>query len=340
MLSSGFPDKRPCGPARFGVYSEGMYCLFAVAFWLVSLVSSATFPVHGMVLAQPSTTHAIVRLDPVPLTQAGVTTAMPLAPAQRLHAGEEFDAIQAQGKLEAVTASQGYTAGLPDARNLTTLNLGDRLPPIQLLDQRGQVLRLDQAWLGKTVVLSFVFTRCPDALICPAISGKFAYLQDHLDAARTHLVEVSLDPAYDSPKVLAAYGARFGAIPERWSLVTGEQSQIGLLINRFGLSSLQSQPGNFVHDDTLAIISPDGIITTLIPTVGWTPDDVIATVLHQQGHESNPLRRLELAAIAGVISLCGGSTTTGQVMLDSIVFVAGVAVFGGILYLFARRIWG
>jgi hypothetical protein len=91
--------------------------------------------------------------------------------------------------------------------------------------------------------------------------------------------------------------------------------------------------------DVLAIISPDGIIRQRISTVGWSPDDVIAGVLHEQGDESNPLRRLELASVASIVSLCGGDATTGQVVLDSTVFVAGVLFFGGLLWLFGRRIW-
>jgi cytochrome oxidase Cu insertion factor (SCO1/SenC/PrrC family) len=304
-----------------------------------ALPLDAAFPVHGTVLRQEELRHALVRLEAVPSTQPALVERLTLSPARRLRPGTPIDAIQRGRVLLDVTPSGGYAAGMPDDRVLTTLNLGDPVPRIPVIDQTGRLLDLSRAWPGMTVVLSFVFTRCPDARVCPAITGKFAYLQAHLDGARTHLVEVTLDPRYDSPRVLAAYAARFGAVPEQWSIVTGEQNQIGYLINRFGLSNLENAPGNFVHDDVLAIISPDGIIRQRISTVGWSPDDVIAGVLHEQGDESNPLRRLELASIASIASLCGGDATTGQVVLDSIVFVAGVLFFGGLLWLFGRRIW-
>jgi len=299
----------------------------------------ATFPVHGTVLRQEEPHHALVRLDAVTSTQPALIEHLALSPARRLVVGTPIDAVQRGMTLFDATPSGGYEAGMPDDRVLTTLKEGDPVPRMPVIDQTGRLLDLSRAWPGMTVVLSFVFTRCPDARICPAITGKFAYLQAHLDGTRTHLVEVTLDPRYDSPRVLAAYAARFGAVPEQWSIVTGEQNKIGYLINRFGLSNLESAPGNFVHDDVLAIISPGGVIRQLIPTIGWSPDDVIASVLHGQGKESNPLRRLELAAVAGVVSLCGGSTTTGQVVLDSTVFVLGVLFFGGVLWLFAQRIW-
>ena len=298
------------------------------------------FPVHGTLLRQSDPQHALLRLEAVPATQPALVERLTLSPARRLPAGTPIDAIERGRRLLDVTPSAGYAAGMPDDRVLTTLAEGDPVPHMPVIDQTGRLLDLSRAWPGMTVLLSFVFTRCPDALTCPAISGKFAYLQAHLDGARTHLVEVTLDPGYDTPRVLAAYAARFGAVPEQWSIVTGEQNQIGYLINRFGLSNLESAPGNFVHDDVLAIISPDGIIRRRIATVGWSPDDVIATVLDQQGEESNPLRRLELASVASIVSLCGGEATTGQIMLDSVVFVLGVLVFGGVLWMFGRRIWG
>lgn len=301
--------------------------------------STDIVPVHGVVLDVQGPKRAEVRLDPVAQTQGSVTREFILSTKHALKSGDHIDALQQGRTLLDVMPSDGYTAGIPDDRTFTTLVAGDRLPEMHVVDQRGRMFELSKAWLGKTVVLSFVFTRCPDAQICPAISGKFAYLQDRLDTARVHFVEVTLDPAHDSPHVLADYAKRFGAVPERWSMLTGEQNQIGLLINRFGLSNLESNPGNFVHDDTLAIVSPDGTIAQLIPTVGWAPDDVIATVLHEQGNESNPLRRFELASIAGVVSLCGGSTTTGQVVLDSSVFVGGVLFFSAVLYQLGRRIW-
>ena len=313
------------------------FVLFLVPFAIrADAASSPTLAVHGTIVHIMDGTHIALQLGDAPhdaKTYAVTQT-------RKLSAGMHIDALLHENTLSDITPSDGYTAGIPDNRVLTTLKPGDPLPAIHVIDQQGAVYNLSDAWLGKTVVLSFVYTRCPDAQICPAISGKFGYLQDHLDAARTHLVEITVDPQYDSPTVLAGYARRYGAISEDWSMLTGEQNQIGLLINRFGLSNLENQPGNFVHDDVLAIVGPDGKITDLIPTVGWAPDDVIATVLHEQGNETNPLRRLELGAISGIISLCGGSTTTGQVVLDSVVFVGGVLFFGGLLYLFGRRIWG
>jgi protein SCO1/2 len=191
---------------------------------------------------------------------------------------------------------------------------------------------------GKVLLLSFIYTRCPDASICPAISGKFAYLQRHLDPRHFQLVEMTLDPLADSPAVLAAYAKQFGADPAIWSLITGESAQVKNVLDSFALDPLETNPGRIIHGDTLVILSSDGKIADLIPTSGWVPDDVLATADDVAGLSSNPLRRFELATVAGVIAFCGGSLSTGIVVLDSLVFLIGVAVLGGLLVWITKRI--
>lgn len=69
------------------------------------------------------------------------------------------------------------------------------------------------------VVLNFVFTTC--TAVCPIASHTLAQLQDRLGpSARVRLMSVSTDPLNDTPAVLKAYGARFGA-GKRWHFYTG-----------------------------------------------------------------------------------------------------------------------
>ena len=71
------------------------------------------------------------------------------------------------------------------------------------------------------MVVSFVYTRCRDARMCPLVAAKFARMQRQLRGTPIRLVTVTLDPGYDTPRVLARYGAAYGADPARWLLVTG-----------------------------------------------------------------------------------------------------------------------
>jgi cytochrome oxidase Cu insertion factor (SCO1/SenC/PrrC family) len=283
------------------------------------------FPVHAALVAKLDATHAVVRLDAVAGTlPAGVRSVL-LGDGSGLRAGDEFDAI-ASGRgtslrLRDPRVAERFAAGTPNALVTHLFAVGDRLPNVTLVDQRGAPFSLGNLG-GKTTLLSFVFTRCPDRTMCPEISAKFRAIERQLDPARFHLVEVTLDPSFDSPAVLARYGDVFDARPDRWSLLTGRASDVKDLMDGFGISSIADGSANFVHDDELAIVGPDGRLASLIPTAG-----------------SNPLRRFELATVAGVIAMCGGSTQTANVVLDSVVFVLGVAILGSVLFWWGRRIF-
>ncbi len=301
-----------------------------------SAASISPIPVHGTVLAVPAKGAVVASIDAVG-TYAAQTRRF--ATATAMHPGETFDAYldTRNATLGDVNAADAYVAGMPNHLITHVEAAGDSLPPYQFETQTGRLVRFAD-FRGKVVLLSFTYTRCPDRDICPAISGKFAYLQHHLDPKQFALVTVTLDPLHDSPGALASYGAQFAAEPSHWSLLTGEPAQIKDVVDAFGLDPLETNPGQIVHDDTLAIVGRDGKIAQLIPTAGWVPDDVIAVADNVAGLSSNPLRRFELATVAGVISMCGGSISTGLVVLDSVVFLLGVGILGGLLYWITKRV--
>lgn len=81
--------------------------------------------------------------------------------------------------------------------------------------------------LGRVWVADFVFTRCTGP--CPILSARMARAQDRLPAS-VGLISFSVDPDHDTPSVLAAYAARYGADPARWLFVTGPKAEITRLV--------------------------------------------------------------------------------------------------------------
>lgn len=299
--------------------------------------STPPFPVHGTVLAIPARGTVIATLDAVPGMYPSKTRRY--HSAAHFTSGETFDAYLdvAGDTLGDVNAADAFAPGLPNRLITHVLARGDQLPDYRFVTQTGKNMRFRDL-LGKVVLLSFIYTTCPDVSICPAISGKFAYLQHHLDPRHFQLVEMTLNPPADSPHVLAAYANQFDADPARWSMITGESAQVKNVLDAFALDPIETNPGRIIHGDTLAILGKDGKIADLIPTSGWEPADVLATVNNIAGLSSNPLRRFELATIAGVIAFCGGSVSTGSVILDSVVFILGVGILGGLLFWITKRI--
>jgi protoheme IX farnesyltransferase len=79
---------------------------------------------------------------------------------------------------------------------------------------------------GKPWVASFVFTRCVS--ICPRIGRALTEVQ--AESAKRGLglaiVSISVDPEFDTPERMAAWGRRFGANPSTWTLLTGSDVAI------------------------------------------------------------------------------------------------------------------
>jgi protein SCO1 len=99
------------------------------------------------------------------------------------------------------------------------------LPTFALTDQAGRSFGTREL-TGKVWVTDFIFTACQEA--CPLLSLRMQELGHrtrHL-GPDFHLVSISVDPDRDTPERLAAYAARYGANPVRWSFLTGPADAI------------------------------------------------------------------------------------------------------------------
>ncbi len=100
------------------------------------------------------------------------------------------------------------------------------LPDFTLTDHLGAPFGKQQL-LGKVWMADFVFTTCPEA--CPRLTAKMRGLQDALTPAeqeRIGLVSISVDPSRDTPAVLKAYAAKYGAKDSLWRFLTGSQTEV------------------------------------------------------------------------------------------------------------------
>jgi cytochrome oxidase Cu insertion factor (SCO1/SenC/PrrC family) len=101
--------------------------------------------------------------------------------------------------------------------------LGD-VPAFSLRDQHDrEVTQTD--WQGSVVVVNFIYSRCAEA--CPLSIAWMLKLQtvyEHED--RVQLVSISVDPAFDTPEILASYAEGLGVRSPRWSFLTGDKEAI------------------------------------------------------------------------------------------------------------------
>lgn len=164
------------------------------------------------------------------------------------------------------------------------LEAGEAVPDAPLTDHTGRARKLSD-WRGQVLAVTFIYTRCPLPNFCPLMDRHFAEAQreiarDPALRSRVHLLSVSFDPAFDTPKVLAAHAARVEADPAHWTFVTGEREPIDRLASRFGVSIIREDrpAAEIVHNLRTAVIDRNGRLVTVLSGNEWTPAELIAQV--------------------------------------------------------------
>lgn len=166
--------------------------------------------------------------------------------------------------------------------------VGARVPDFKLTNQDGKQINLGD-YRGRALALTFIYTRCPLPDFCTLMSNNFAEINRALDkdtvlAGKTHLLSISFDPAYDTPKVLRSYGAAHtGKLSDekfdRWEFASGDPAELRKLADFFGL--VYTPDGDqIVHSLRTAVIAPDGTLYKLYNGNQWKPEEVLQD-LHQ-----------------------------------------------------------
>jgi hypothetical protein len=131
-------------------------------------------------------------------------------------------------------------------------------------------------------------------------------MQHMLGAAPVRLLEITLDPQFDTPRVLRAYGRAYGAQPNRWTLATGAPASIDELAARMGIATQWTRPGTLVHTEAAIVLDRQGRLVQTIDGNAWTPEQLLTVAREAAGAEPSPLARVMLWLTAAVES-CGGS---------------------------------
>jgi protein SCO1/2 len=127
-----------------------------------------------------------------------------------------------EGPAEDAAGRGGAPSAAIEGAELDVLG---EVPDFAFTDQTGAPVRAADL-RGRVQVASFLFTRCPT--ICPTSAMKLKRIGERLAgrSAAVDLVSFSVDPEHDTPEVLAAFAARYGADPARWRFLTGPPAAI------------------------------------------------------------------------------------------------------------------
>lgn len=155
----------------------------------------------------------------------------------------------------------------------------------ELLNEDSVKVYFPQNVKGKTVVLGYIYTNCPD--ICPMTTNNMQKIQEKLENININNVtflSLSFDPLRDTPSVLKQYADIRGIGLTNWHFLTGTQKMIDSLKSEMHFVALAedtSYSANntpyyfFTHTDRISLIDKEGKIRKNYPGSHINIDEII-----------------------------------------------------------------
>ncbi|HEU4594129.1 MAG TPA: SCO family protein [Pyrinomonadaceae bacterium] len=250
------------------------------------------YPLKGKVVSvDRAGMKIVVDHEEIPGLMPAMEMPFPVKDADVLRSIDGGDVIQATLVVDdlgyRLEQPFGITKGTPNGAPANTGTSepqpGVEVPDFKLVNQDGEPTTLRKS-PARAVLLTFIFTRCPQPDYCPLISSNFAEINREMekDAAlreRVRLLSVTIDPAYDTPKVLRSYGGGYTEkyateTFERWEFATGEPDEIRRLATFFGLA-YKEEKDQIVHSLRTALVGPDGRLVKLYRGNEWKPAEIL-----------------------------------------------------------------
>lgn len=108
-------------------------------------------------------------------------------------------------------------------------------PNLPVVTQDGKTLKFyDDLIRGKRVVVSFIYTSCPD--ICPLTTALLAQVQDELGSVAgrdVQFISITVDPEHDTPAKMKAFANAYHAGPG-WYFLTGKPQDVRAITRALG----------------------------------------------------------------------------------------------------------
>jgi len=253
------------------------------------------YPLKGKVIAvNKAERTATIKHEDIPGYMPGMTMPFKIkseGDLQMLKAGDDVSATLVVTDIDSWIEVEAILEGSSPLSATTEVpgepKPGDEIPDFGLVNQDGKRVRLSQ-YKGEAVALTFVYTRCPQPDQCTLMSTNFAAVDKALQAqpdiyAKTHLLTISFDPNYDTPKVMRSYGAshtgRYSDETfQHWEFLTGTADEVKGVAQFFGLRyfhDTDSGEEQVIHSLRTGIIGPDGKLFKLYRGNEWKPDQIV-----------------------------------------------------------------
>ncbi len=251
------------------------------------------YPLTGEIMAIDRTAHQlIVRHEDIPNFMKGMTMGFAVkdpATLLRVQTGQRIKATlvvtDTESWLEDVQVTGQAPAGAPPPPRSDSQfpAEGEPVPDFVFTNQDGRRVHLAQ-YKGKVLLLTFIYTRCPLPDFCPRMTNNVltiekALKQDPVAYRRTHLLSVTFDPEFDTPRVLREHALSVTSIPAaelfpHWEFVSPQPKELDTVAHFFALSQWK-QDKQIIHSLSTVIIDRDGKIYRWYHGNTWTPDELL-----------------------------------------------------------------
>ncbi len=150
---------------------------------------------------------------------------------------------------------------------------GTPAPNFHLTDQAGQQVSLQQ-FKGKPVVLTFLYTHCPD--VCPLTAEHLhsTMLQLGKDAHNVAVLAVSTDPQRDDIAAAMQFSQQH-QMTTYWHYLIGTEQQLSPVWSNYSIYA-QTQQQNINHSMAMFVIDKQGRERVFLSSNDFTPAQLTA----------------------------------------------------------------
>lgn len=132
-------------------------------------------------------------------------------------------------------------------------------PAFSYVDQHGATVT-NQSLEGQVWIVNFIFTSC--RTVCPLLTSKMVQLQRLLDGVDVRFVSISVDPAHDTPEVLAEYAKKWAPEETRWTLLSTDEQNLKVTAAGFKVTAMKSEGGvdPIIHSAVFLLVDRKGVV--------------------------------------------------------------------------------
>jgi protein SCO1/2 len=140
------------------------------------------------------------------------------------------------GSSKQATATNAASTAKVDYKAEAVLTPATAEPPLKLRNYLGQPVNIDQ-YRGKPVLITFVYTHCPD--VCPLMISNLRVAQNLMGKdgpQKAQVIAVSVDAKGDTPKTVKAF-LKAHEMTGRMQYLIGSQQELARVWKAWGVGS-------------------------------------------------------------------------------------------------------